>query len=457
MTGGISCRTSLEKKNRWQQEHKEIDQYWREVFDTCTEGICIFDLDGRLYDMNEAYCQIVGRSYDELLAMGWLELTVPEYRNEDNKRLPEIMAGKLVRFEKAYQHKDGHPVPILISYKLLKRRPDWDNDRLVATCVNLTNLAVLKQKEQELQDILQSQEVAIAAIGARLSDLAHGDLLAGAPTALSGKLQVLGNDLELLIVMLRDVVTRIQSAAYHMHGGLRDLEAGNQGLDERTQRQAANMEQLSAAIEELSHSVQESAGHASGSAAKSLMVRLHAQQGASLIYSAEEKMRAIATMSHTMAEAISMVDEIAFTTNLLALNAAVEAARAGEHGRSFAIVAQEVRRLALSAARNAKNIKDLVKKSAQIVDEGSALSSQGAEAFGEIQRGIEEVSNRTDDMAHAVEKQQRATSQLADIIRMIHAMTQENRILVAQTSDTRVSLTTQAEQLATLAQYFRTA
>lgn len=168
-------------------------------------------------------------------------------------------------------------------------------------------------------------------------------------------------------------------------------------------------------------------------------------------------MRAIATMSHTMAEAISMVDEIAFTTNLLALNAAVEAARAGEHGRSFAIVAQEVRRLALSAARNAKNIKDLVKKSAQIVDEGSALSSQGAEAFGEIQRGIEEVSNRTDDMAHAVEKQQRATSQLADIIRMIHAMTQENRILVAQTSDTRVSLTTQAEQLATLAQYFRTA
>lgn len=407
--------------------------------------------------MNEAYCQIVGRSYDELLAMGWLELTVPEYRNEDNKRLPEIMAGKLVRFEKAYQHKDGHPVPILISYKLLKRHPEWDKDRLVATCVNLTNLAALKQKEQELQDILQSQEAAIAAIGARLSDLAHGDLLAGAPTALSGKLQVLGNDLELLIVMLRDVVTRIQGAAYHMHGGLRDLESGNQGLDERTQRQAANMEQLSAAIEELSHSVQESAGHASGSAAKSQMVRLHAQQGASLIYSAEEKMRAIATMSHTMAEAISMVDEIAFTTNLLALNAAVEAARAGEHGRSFAIVAQEVRRLALSAARNAKNIKDLVKKSAQIVDEGSALSSQGAEAFGEIQRGIEEVSHRTDDMAHAVEKQQRATCQLADIIRMIHAMTQENRILVAQTSDTRASLTKQAEQLATLAQYFRTA
>ena len=120
-------------------ELEESDQYWREIFDTGTEGICIFDLDGRLYDMNEAYFRLVGRSYEELLAMGWLELTVPEYRDEDQKRLPQIMAGELVRFEKAYQHKDGHPVPILISYKLLRRRPRWTKDRLQGSPVDETH------------------------------------------------------------------------------------------------------------------------------------------------------------------------------------------------------------------------------------------------------------------------------------------------------------------------------
>lgn len=437
-------------------ELEESDQYWREIFDTGTEGICIFDLDGRLYDMNEAYCRLVGRSYEELLAMGWLELTVPEYRDEDQKRLPQIMAGELVRFEKAYQHKDGHPVPILISYKLLRRRPRWTKDRLVATCVDLTNVTALKQKEQELQHILQSQAAAIAAIGARLSDLAHGDLMAGPPSDLTGNLRILGEDLGILITMLRDVVARIQRAAFGIHAGLSDVEERNQRLDERTQRQSTNMEHVSAAIDELTGSAEESAGHASATAAKSRAVHHHAEQGAALIYAAEEKMRAIARMSRTIAETISVVDEIAFTTNLLALNAAVEAARAGEHGRSFAVVAQEVRRLALSSARNAKDIKELIGKSTELVNEGSKLSSQGAQAFGEIQHGIEEVSGRVGDMARAVADQQHATVQLARAINEVNAMTQENSALVAQNRDTRISLTKQAEQLAALAGYFRT-
>ena len=131
-------------------ETEEERAYWQDIFNTQSEGLCIFDIDGRLYDFNDAYARLVGYSREELLQKGWLELTAPEYREEDQKHLPDILAGKTVRFEKAYIHRDGHHVPILIFYRLLKRRPGWDKDRLVATCVDLTEA---KAKERELTRI----------------------------------------------------------------------------------------------------------------------------------------------------------------------------------------------------------------------------------------------------------------------------------------------------------------
>ena len=128
---------------------QEKEVYWREIFEAQTEGLCVFDLDGRLYDFNDAYAQLVGYSREELLQKGWLELTVEEYLEEDQKRLPEIMAGKTVRFEKAYVHKDGHHVPILISYRLLHRQKDWEKDRLLATCVDITAEKAIGEKLRE--------------------------------------------------------------------------------------------------------------------------------------------------------------------------------------------------------------------------------------------------------------------------------------------------------------------
>jgi PAS domain S-box-containing protein len=141
----ITDLTDLKEK---EQAIAEQEAYWREVFNSQTEGACIFSLDGTVHECNDAYAQLVGYSKDELLHKGWLELTALEYRQEDQKHLPEIMAGQTVRFEKVYVHKDGHRVPILISYHLLRRHPTWDRDRLVATCVDLTQT---KAREDELE------------------------------------------------------------------------------------------------------------------------------------------------------------------------------------------------------------------------------------------------------------------------------------------------------------------
>jgi len=138
-----------------QQKLEEERAYWWEIFNTQTEGLSIFDLDGGLYDFNDAYANLVGYSREELLRKGWLELTPPEYREEDQKHLPDIMAGKAMRFEKAYIHRDGHHIPILISYRLLKKQPNWKKDRLVATCVELTQA---KQQEEEARQLLEDAQ-----------------------------------------------------------------------------------------------------------------------------------------------------------------------------------------------------------------------------------------------------------------------------------------------------------
>ena len=142
----------------------EENAYLREIFDTLSEGVAVFSLDGTLYGCNDACANMVGYSKEELLQKGWLAITPPEYQAENQKHLPEIMAGKAVRFERAYIHRDGHRVPAFISYRLLKKRQGWDKDRLIATAIDLTELNSIKAKEKELARIQAAVDRADAKI-----------------------------------------------------------------------------------------------------------------------------------------------------------------------------------------------------------------------------------------------------------------------------------------------------
>ena len=448
----ISDITELKQKER---ELAEQEAYWRAIFDNATEGLCVFDESLRAHHMNNAYAEMVGYTPAELLADDkWLELTPPEYQAQDRQNRQAMLDGTVtvVRYEKAYRHKDGHLVPIMMSCQFLPRQSNQQEQLIV---VSTSDITPLKRKEAELNATLAAQQQAIDAIGERLASLAQGDLASPAPQGLQGELALLANDLGAFIHTLRDAVKRVQQSVSDIRDGLQNLTAGNRNLDARTQQQAASTEEISTAIEELSSSVAQSAEHAGITTRRADEVRTHAEEGAKLIFAAEEKMAAISQASAAIAEIIGVVDEIAFTTNLLALNAAVEAARAGEHGRGFAVVASEVRRLALSSASNAKGIKQLIAQSTSLITEGSALSSQSAQSFAAILKGIQEVSDRVSQMARATSSQGQASAQLTDAIVDVSRNTQANSVLVEENSTACATLADQAEQLEELAGMFR--
>jgi PAS domain S-box-containing protein len=378
--------TTLKAKER---ALAELAHYQQELFESITEGLGVFDISGMVYDINTAVVHLVGYTKEELLQNGWLHITPTELLEQDRQYIERALRGEVVRYEKAFIHRDGHRIPTLISYRKLQRQKGWAQDRLIASVSDTTNL--------------------------------------------------------------KTAISRIQLSVSHIRSGLQNLTAGNKNLDQRTQQQAASTEEISTAIEELSGSVAQSAEHAAVTARRADEVRSHAEAGSKLIEAAEEKMAAIAQASQAIAEIITVVDEIAFTTNILALNAAVEAARAGEHGRGFAVVATEVRRLAQSSASNAKHIKQLIARSTSLITEGSHLSAQGTQAFNAILAGIREVSERIAEIAEATSSQGHASAQLTGAITEISRTTQANSALVEENSTACASLADQAEQLEELA------
>ena len=144
-----ACAISYEQALLNQKDQEQHIR--RQLFETMSEAVSIGDLEGRLYEVNEAHCQLLGYSREELLAMGWVPLTPEEYRHEDQRHVDRVMAGERVRFEKAYRHRDGHLIPVLISYKRLERLPGWDTERMLATCVDLTPLKEQERKHRELE------------------------------------------------------------------------------------------------------------------------------------------------------------------------------------------------------------------------------------------------------------------------------------------------------------------
>ena len=457
----------LEKQGRFACYHMDITElkekehaledaarYQQALFDAATEGHTVFGTRGEQFDVNTAFADMLGYSRQELTdaAFNWESITAPEFVAEDHRQILKALQGEVVRYEKAFIRKDGLRIPAMISYRKLPRLSNWPQERLFST---ISDISELKAQEARLQTILHAQQQAIAAIGQRLSSLAQGDLASDAPQGLQGELARLGEDLGTLIASLRDATGRIQRAVSDIRGGLHNLIQGNHNLDERTAQQAASTEEISTAIEELSSSVAHSAEHARITAQRTGEVKAHAEQGAKLIYAAEEKMASITKASEAIAEIITVVDEIAFSTNILALNAAVEAARAGEHGRGFAVVAAEVRRLARSSATNAKDIKKLIAQSTSLITEGSTLSAQGTEAFIAILQGIREVSERIAEIAEATSSQGKASTQLTAAITEVSRTTQANSALVEENSAACGSLAEQAEQLEELAGMFR--
>ncbi|CAM6557477.1 methyl-accepting chemotaxis protein [Citrobacter portucalensis] len=267
-----------------------------------------------------------------------------------------------------------------------------------------------------------------------------------------------GQLVPLLCVMqdsLREAVSTIRSGSDNIWRGATEISTGNNDLSSRTEEQAAALEETAASMEQLTATVKLNAENAREASQLADTATETAGKGSTLVSEVVETMDGIAASSKQIAEITSVINSIAFQTNILALNAAVEAARAGEQGRGFAVVAGEVRNLASRSAGAAKEIETLIGESSRRVDQGARLVKETGLTMEAILRGATEVTVIMKQIASASEEQNKGISQVSVAITQMDSVTQQNAALVEQVSAAAVALERQTEELQRSVQQFR--
>jgi methyl-accepting chemotaxis protein len=254
---------------------------------------------------------------------------------------------------------------------------------------------------------------------------------------------------------LRQMVERIHESTGAIHTASREISVGNTDLSQRTEQQASSLQETASSMEELTSTVRQNAENAKHANQLARSASDIAVRGGTVVAEVVGTMDAISASSRKIVDIISVIDGIAFQTNILALNAAVEAARAGEQGRGFAVVAGEVRNLAQRSAAAAKEIKQLISDSVARVDDGSKLVATAGATMEEIVGSVRRVTDIMAEISAASTEQSAGIEQVNEAIAQMDEVTQQNAALVEQAAAAAESLQEQAEALAQLVAGFR--
>jgi len=280
---------------------------------------------------------------------------------------------------------------------------------------------------------------------------------------LSHRFQVRGRDevatlLRALSAMqdsLVKVVSTVRQGSESVATASAQIAQGNQDLSARTESQASSLEETAASMEELGSTVKQNADNARTANQLAQSASTVAVKGGEVVAQVVDTMKGINDSSKKIADIISVIDGIAFQTNILALNAAVEAARAGEQGRGFAVVASEVRSLAGRSAEAAKEIKTLITDSVGRVEQGTALVDQAGATMAEVVSSIRRVTDIMGEISAASAEQSAGVSQVGEAVMQMDQATQQNAALVEEMAAAAGSLNGQAQELVQVVAVFK--
>jgi len=282
---------------------------------------------------------------------------------------------------------------------------------------------------------------------AHIRAIAGGDLTRQIDADGRNEMSQLAAGLHEMQQSLVSTVSAVRSSSDSIYTGAGEISSGNNDLSSRTEQQAASLEETAASMEQLTATVKQNTDNARQAAQLARTASETADRGGQVVTNVVRTMNDIADSSQQIVQITSVIDGIAFQTNILALNAAVEAARAGEQGRGFAVVAGEVRTLASRSASAAKEIKALIEKSVSRVDTGSSQVAEAGETMKEIVNAVTRVTDIMGEIASASDEQSRGIEQVSLAVSQMDSVTQQNAALVQESATAAAALEEQADQL----------
>lgn len=285
--------------------------------------------------------------------------------------------------------------------------------------------------------------------------VAAGELHVAIRHGRSDEIGQLFDALSHMTARLADTVGRVRDGAVAIDAASREIANGNMDLSRRTEHQAGALEETASAMVELTSAVKQNSGNARQANRLAESASAVAGKGGKVVSEVVQTMASINDYAHKIVDITSVIDSIAFQTNILALNAAVEAARAGEQGRGFAVVASEVRNLAQRSASAAKEIKQLINESAERIASGSELAQAAGATMAEIVLSVEKVTGIMSAISAASAEQEHGIEQVNAAIGDMDDVTQQNAALVEEAAAAADAMQDQARELAQLVGSFK--